>query len=141
MGVVPVVLQVLAFLYPALLATVVFSAIHSWLGIRLLERDAVFPALALAQLAALGASAATHFDLSPYLGASVLAIAGAALFNVNRRDTLVAVVYVVSAAATFLFLGGAPLTGDLLSVRVRTIALIAVVYAAVAAGLYYLRRE
>ena len=134
-------LQVLAFLYPALLATVVFSAIHSWLGIRLLERGAVFPALALAQLAALGTALATHFGVSPYIGAFVLAVLGAAVFNVNRRDTLVAVVYVVSAAATLLFLGGAPMNGDLLSVRVRTVALIAVAYIAVAAGLYFLRHE
>ncbi|HEY2323460.1 MAG TPA: hypothetical protein VGJ82_11425 [Thermoanaerobaculia bacterium] len=130
-------LQVLAFLYPALLATVVFSAIHSWLGIRLLDRGAAFPALALAQLAALGTAVGARFGFSPYIGALVLAIAGAAVFTFHRHDTLVAVVYVVSAAATLLFLGGAPLNGDLLSVRVRTIALIAIVYIAVA----FVRRE
>lgn len=125
-------LQVLEFLYPALLATVVLSGMHCWLGIRLLERGAIFPALALAQLAALGAAVSTRFGLSPYIGAFVIAVSGAALFTFHRRDTLVAVVYVTSAAATLLFLGGAPLNGDLLSVRVRTIALIAVVYIAVA---------
>ncbi|HEX3108510.1 MAG TPA: metal ABC transporter permease [Thermoanaerobaculia bacterium] len=134
-------LQVLEFLYPALLATVVLSAIHSWLGIQLLERGAVFPALALVQLAALGTAVATRFGFSPYIGAFVLSISGAFLFTWNRRDTLVAMIYAVSAAATLLFLGGDPLTGDLLSVRVRTIALIAVVYIAVAAALYFLRRE
>lgn len=136
-----VFLQVLAFLYPALLVTVVFSAIHSWLGIQVVSRGFVFPALALAQLAALGGAVSTWFGMSPYLGAFVLAIAGAALFTFHRRDTLVAVIYVVAAAATLLFLGGAPLTGDLLSVRVRTIALIAAVYVVVAAALHFLRRE
>jgi len=136
-----VLLQVLEFLYPALLATVVLSAIHSWLGIQLLERGAVFPALALVQLAALGTAVATRYGFSPYIGAFVLSVLGAAVFCVNRRDTLVAMIYVVSAAATLLFLGGDPLTGDLLSVRVRTIALIAVVYIAVAAALHLLRRE
>ena len=130
-GIVTVFLQILGFLYPALLAVVVFSAIHSWLGIQLVERGAVFPALALAQLAALGSAVAG------YPGAFVLAVGGAAVFTVNRPDTLVAVIYVVSAATTLLFLKGAPLTGDLLSVRVRTIALIALVYLAV----YFLRRE
>ena len=132
-----VVLQVLEFLYPALLAAVVFSAIHSWLGIRLLDRGALFPALALAQLAALGTAVSSRFGISPYIGAFVLAIGGAALFTFHRRETLVALVYVISAAATLLFLGGAPLAGDLLSVRVRTIALIALVYLAV----YFLRRS
>ena len=131
-GIVTVFLQVLEFLYPALLATVVLSGMHCWLGIRLVSRGLVFPALALAQLAALGAAVSTRFGLSPYIGAFVLSIAGAAVFTFHRRDTLVAVVYVVSAAATLLFLGGSPLNGDLLSVRVRTIALIAIVYIAVA---------
>ena len=130
-------LQVLEFLYPALVATVILSGIHSWLGIRLLERGAVFPALALAQLAALGTALSFRFGISPYIGAFVLAMAGAFLFTQNRRETLVAVIYVVSAAATLLFLGGAPLTGDLLSVRVRTIALIALIYIAVS----FVRRE
>jgi zinc/manganese transport system permease protein len=134
---VTVFLQVLGFLYPALLVTAVLSGIHSWLGIRLVSRGFVFPALALAQLAALGAAVSTRFGYSPYLGAFLLSIGGAALFTRNRRDTLVAAIYVVSAAATLLFLGGAPLNGDLLSVRVRTIALIAVVYIAVA----FIRRE
>jgi len=136
-----VLLQVLEFLYPALLATVVLSAIHSGLGIRLLERGAVLPALALVQLAALGTAIATRCGFSPYIGAFVLSMLGAALFRVNRHDTLVAMVYVVSAAATRLFLGGDPLTGDLLSVRVRTIALIALVYIGVAVALHFLRRE
>ena len=132
-----VFLQVLEFLYPALLVTVVFSAIHSWLGIRLVERNAVFPALALAQLAALGTAISFRLGISPYIGAFVLAMAGAFVFTMNRRETFVAVIYVVSAAATLLFLGGASLTGDLLSVRVRTIALIAVIYIAVS----FVRRE
>lgn len=131
------VLQVLAFLYPALLAAVVFSAIHSWLGIQVVSRRLVFPALALAQLAALGGAVSTHFGISPYIGAFVLAIGGAALFTFHRSETLVALLYVVSAAATLLFLGGAPLTGDLLSVRVRTIATLTLIYVAV----YFLRRE
>lgn len=131
-------LQVLAFLYPALVAAAVFSAIHSWLGIQVVSRGLVFPVLALAQLAALGAAVSTRFGLSPYAGAFVLAIGGAALFTFDSRDTVVAVVYASSAAATLLFLGGAPLTGDLLSVRVRTIAIVTLIYIAV----YFLfRRE
>jgi zinc/manganese transport system permease protein len=133
-----VFLQFVEFLYPALLAVVVLSAIHSWLGIRLVERGAIFPALALAQLAALGTAVSARFEISPYIGAFVLAVGGAALFTSHRRETLVAAIYVVSAAATFLFLGGAPLAGDLLSVRVRTIASIAVIYFAV---YYFVRSE
>lgn len=133
-------LQFLEFLYPAVLATVVFAAIHSWLGIQVVERGLVFPSLVLAQLAALGVAVAVRFGVSPYLGSFPLALAGAALFAVNRRDTLVAIVFAASAAATFLLLGGASVAGDLLSVRVRTIALIAVVYVIVGAAQFFVSR-
>ncbi|HEX3580136.1 MAG TPA: hypothetical protein VH087_00140, partial [Thermoanaerobaculia bacterium] len=87
--------------------------------------------------AALGGALSARIGISPYFGAFVLAVGGAALFTFHRRDALVAVIYVVSAAATLLFLDGAPLAGDLLSVRVRTIAILTLIYLAV----YFLRRE
>jgi zinc/manganese transport system permease protein len=136
-----VILQFLEFLYPAVLAAVVLSAIHSWLGIQVVERGAVFPALALAQLAALGVGISIRAGVTPYLGALVLTLGGAALFVFHRRDTLVAVVYVISAAGTYLSLGGERLAGDLLSVRVRTIVLTAIVYVAVAAVLFFVRKQ
>jgi zinc/manganese transport system permease protein len=136
-----VFVQFLEFLYPALLAAAVFAAIHSWLGIQVVERGLVFPSLALAQLAALGTAIGIRFGFSPYIGAGVLTVAGAALFVVHRRETVVAVLFAASAAATFLFLGGASVAGDLLSVRVRTIALIAVVYASVGVAHFFVRGE
>ncbi|HEY2829631.1 MAG TPA: metal ABC transporter permease [Thermoanaerobaculia bacterium] len=134
-------LQFLEFLYPAILATVVFAAIHSWLGIRMVERGLVFPSLALAQLAALGTAISLRFGVSAYIGAFAFALAGAALFLVNRRETLVAIVFAASAAGTFLFLGEASVAGDLLSVRVRTIALTAVVYLIAGAAQLFVRGE
>ena len=155
-------LQFLEFLYPALLATVVLTAIHGWLGIQVVERGLVFPALALAQLAALGTAGSIRLGFSPYLGAFVLTVAGAALFASpvwrglparatrpperglgsprHTRETLVAIIFAAAAAGTLLLLGGGQLAGDLLSVRVRTTALIAVVYIAVAAASVFVRR-
>src|SRR5262249_49157832 len=102
------------------LAATVFVAIHCWFGLQVLRRQVVFADLALAQLAAFGATVATALGhppagLAAYLYALALTGIGATLLAGSRRfapaimpEALVGIVYVVAAAATVLVVDQAP---------------------------------
>ena len=74
------------------LACLVFTGIHAYLGLHVIERQVIFVDLALAQIAAVGASLALVFGLSidsPYsywmsLGFTIV---GAAIFSLTGTDS------------------------------------------------------
>jgi len=105
-------------------ASMVLVAIHTYLGLHVLEREVIFVDLALAQVAALGAVVGTLFGLAlhsqgAYLFSLGATLIGAALFAFSRPRTRVAgarvpheaiigIVYAVSASAVILVLDRAP---------------------------------
>src|SRR5205823_1499007 len=121
---------------PALACTALV-AIHSYFGIHVLKRQVIFVDLALAQVAALGATIAFMLGHSPLSLAShayalVFTLATAALLACTRtwtaripQEAQIGVIYVVSAAAALLLVDRAPqgaehirqiLTGNVLTV-------------------------
>ncbi len=103
-------------MWKPLLACLVLTGIHAYLGVHVIERKVIFVDLSLAQIAALGATVALLFgkDLhSPAtywfsLGATFL---GAAIFSLTRtrrekvpQEAIIGIVYAVSAAAAILIL-------------------------------------
>lgn len=118
-------LEVLAW---PLLAALVLAAIHAWLGLHVLARGVIFVDLALAQVAALGATVAllaghAPYDPAAYWYALGFTAAGAALFASLRdrprllaatipQEALIGIVYVVAAALTVLVLERVPLGGE-----------------------------
>ncbi|MBI4549841.1 MAG: metal ABC transporter permease [Candidatus Omnitrophica bacterium] len=138
------------------LAAVVLTGIHGYLGIHVVERQIIFVDLALAQIAALGATAAYlfGFDLhSPAtywfsLGATFL---GAVIFSTTRsrnervpQEAVIGIVYAVSAAAAVLILSRSAegdehirymLVGNILLVGGPEILKMALLYGAV--GLFH----
>ncbi len=99
-----------------LLACFVLTGIHAYLGLHVIEREVIFVDLALAQIAALGASLALIFGYgldSPHsywlsLGFTII---GAAIFSLTRfrkqlipQEAMIGIVYVVSAAFLILVL-------------------------------------
>ena len=74
---------------PALVAALILVGLHAYLGIHIIARGVIFVDLALAQLAAAGATVAVFFGLhADSLGGYVFALAattlGAAVFSVSR---------------------------------------------------------
>jgi zinc/manganese transport system permease protein len=139
------------------LAAVVLTGIHGYLGIHVVERQVIFVDLALAQIAALGATAAFlfGFDLhgpATYWFSLTATFLGAVIFSLTRRrkeripqEAIIGIVYAVSAAAAVLILSRTAegdehirymLVGNILLVSWPEIVKMAVLYGAV--GLFHL---
>lgn len=152
----------LAFLWPAFLVAVCLVGIHTYFGLQVLARRVIFVDLALAQVAALGATVGFmlgHPAQGPaaYGYSLAFAVAAAALLAGTRtwagrvpQEALIGVVYVVAAAASILLIDRAPqgaehlkqiLTGNILTSGTDELAVIAPLYAAVGAVHWLLRRR
>jgi zinc/manganese transport system permease protein len=156
-----VFLDLLALLWAPFLMCLVLTGIHAYLGVHVLAREVVFVDIALAQIAALGATAAflVGLDLDTWqsyacgLGATV---AGALVLAVTRtrerrvsQEAVIGVVYAVSSAGAVLLADRAPhgvehvramLVGNLLAVQASDVVKVALLYAAVGALHWACRR-
>jgi zinc/manganese transport system permease protein len=106
------------------LACLILTGIHAYLGLHVVERGVIFVDLALAQVAAFGATLGflwgfgLHSSAS-YLIALTFTLIGAAVFALTRfrqpvipQEALIGVVYAVAAAAAILVLSLAPEGGE-----------------------------
>ena len=144
-------------LLPALACTALV-AIHAYFGLHVLKRNVIFVDLALAQVAALGATAAFLLGHSPQGVAShayslAFTLVAAAVLASTRtwsgrvpQEAQIGVIYVVAAAAALLLVDRAPqgaehirqiLTGNILTVGAEELAWAIALYAVV--GLVYPR--
>src|SRR5216117_2297472 len=139
----------------------VLTGIHAYLGVHVLSRAVVFVDIALAQIAALGATAAFllgwkadtwesyAFGLSATIvGAVVLALTRSRRRHVSQ-EAVIGVVYAASSAAAVLLADRAPhgaeqvrtmLVGNLLAVRWPEVVEVAVLYALIGAFHWACRR-
>jgi len=114
----------LRFMLFPILACLLLAGIHGYLGIHVLSRGVIFVDLAMAQVAALGASMSLlfHFELeSPmaYAFSIGFTFIGALAISVvdfrNRKisqEAIIGVVYVIAAAAVILVMDHAPHGGE-----------------------------
>jgi zinc/manganese transport system permease protein len=144
--------DLLALLWAPFLMCLVLTGIHAYLGIHVIAREVVFVDIAMAQIAALGATAAflLGFELDSsvsYAAALAFTVLGAGVLALTRtpdrhvsQEAIIGVVYAVSAAAAVLLADRAPhgaehiramLVGSLLSVGPAEVAKVAVLYGAV----------
>jgi len=148
----------LILMWKPLLACLVLTGIHGYLGVHVVERKVIFVDLALAQIAALGATIAVLFGHNLHgpstywfsLGATFL---GAGIFSFTRtrrekipQEAIIGIVYAVSAALAILILSHSAegdehirymLVGNILLVSFPEIIKMAVLYALV--GLLHFR--
>src|SRR6266513_1452875 len=153
--------EALEFLWPSFLVAVCLVGIHVYFGIQVLARQVIFVDLALAQIAALGAtvafmlghsaqSPATYgYSLSFTLLAAVLLAFTRAWGTRVPQEALIGVIYVVAAAAAILLIDRAPqgaehlkqiLTGNILTSGTGELIVIVPIYLAIAV-LHWLLRE
>jgi zinc/manganese transport system permease protein len=154
--------QAIAFLWPAFLVSICLVGIHAYFGIQVLARKVIFVDLALAQIAALGAtvafmlghpaqSPATYaYSLAFTLLASVLLAFTRAWATRVPQEALIGVIYVVAAAVSILLIDRAPqgaehlkqiLTGNILFAGIGELYAIIPLYAAVGLLHFLLRRQ
>jgi zinc/manganese transport system permease protein len=153
--------DLLALMWAPFLMCLVLTGIHAYLGIHVIAREVVFVDIALAQIAALGATVAFLVGIptdswaaygvavvATMLGAGVLALSRSRERNVSQ-EAVIGVVYAVSAAAAVLVVDRAPhgaehlramLVGSILTVRGPDVAGVAALYAVVG-GFHWLCRR
>ncbi len=144
-------MDILQFLLLPFLTGLVLTGIHAYLGVHVVERGVIFVDLSLAQIAALGTTAAflAGYDLHSgvsYFWSLGFTIVGAAIFALTRvhretripQEAIIGIVYSVSAASAILVMSKAPqetehlkdmLVGNILAVNGYTVAKTAVLYA------------
>jgi zinc/manganese transport system permease protein len=154
--------EALGFLWPSFLVAVCLVGIHTYFGIQVLTRNVIFVDLALAQIAALGATVAFMLghsaqSLATYGYSLTFTLLAAVLLAFTRswatrvpQEALIGVVYVVAAAASILLIDRAPqgaehlkqiLTGNILTSGLNEAAVIVPLYLAVALVHFLLRHR
>src|SRR5712692_3802129 len=144
--------DLLALLWVPFLMCLVLTGIHAYLGVHVLAREVVFVDIALAQIAALGATAAFLFGYEldtweSYVSGLTATVLGALVLSLTRtrhrhvsQEAIIGIVYAVSSAGAVLLADRAPhgaehvramLVGSLLSVRPAEVIKVALLYAAV----------
>ncbi|HWY44310.1 MAG TPA: metal ABC transporter permease [Candidatus Sulfotelmatobacter sp.] len=149
-------MEILLFLILPFIASLILTGIHSYLGVHVVERGVIFVDLALAQIAALGATVAIVAGMDPhgraaywlslgftFLGAGIFALARTRRGHIPQ-EAFIGIAYAVASATAILFMSKATgetehlkdmLVGNILAVSRPEVIKTAVLYAAV--GLFH----
>jgi zinc/manganese transport system permease protein len=149
-------MEILQFLIAPFVASLILTGIHAYLGVHVVERGVIFVDLALAQIAALGATIAILVGLDPHAGGAYwislgFTFLGALLFSLVRmrrahipQEALIGIAYAVASAAAILAMSKATgetehlkdmLVGNILAVSWPEVGHTALLYGAI--GLFH----
>jgi zinc/manganese transport system permease protein len=155
-------MEILSFLLWPFIASLILTGIHAYLGVHVVERGVIFVDLALAQIAALGATIAILVGMDPHgRGAYWLSLAftfvGAAIFAFARtrrghipQEAFIGIAYAVASATAILAMSKATgetehlkdmLVGNILAVDKHEVIKTAVLYGAVGLFHYIFRHK
>jgi zinc/manganese transport system permease protein len=155
-------MEILPFLIWPFVASLILTGIHAYLGVHVVERGVIFVDLALAQIAALGATIAILIGMDPHgQGAYWLSLAftfvGAAIFAFARtrrghipQEAFIGIAYAVASAAAILAMSKATgetehlkdmLVGNILAVDRHEVVKTAILYGAVGFFHYIFRKR
>src|ERR1700732_2423331 len=155
-------MEILPFLLAPFLASLFLTGIHAYLGVHVVERGVIFVDLALAQIAALGATFAILLGMDPHGGGAywlslAFTLAGAAIFAFARtrrghipQEAFIGIAYAVASATAILAMSKATgetehlkdmLVGNILAVDKHEVIKTAVLYGAIGLFHYIFRRK
>jgi zinc/manganese transport system permease protein len=155
-------LTILQFLAAPFAASLILTGIHAYLGVHVVERGVIFVDLALAQIAALGATIAILAGMDPHgVGAYWISLAftflGAAIFSMVRsrrahipKEAFIGISYAVASAAAILAMSKATgetehlkdmLVGNILAVSWTEVWRTAALYSLIGAFHYIFRKR
>lgn len=153
--------DLVSLMWAPLLMCLVLTGIHAYLGIHVIAREVIFVDIALAQIAALGVTAAFLWGFGlesreSYLAGLGFTTAGAAVLALTRarerrvsQEAVIGVVYAVSAAGAVLLVDRAPhgaehlramLVGNVLTVGGMDVVKVGALYAVIGALHWLCRR-
>src|SRR5689334_16601702 len=149
-------MEILQFLILPFLASLILTGIHAYLGVHVVERGVIFVDLALAQIAALGATTAILIGMDPHgTGAYWMSLGftfvGAGIFTFVRSrqkriplEAFIGITYAVASAAAIIAMSKATgetehlkdmLVGNILAVSRHDVLKTALLYGAI--GLFH----
>jgi len=155
-------MEILPFLILPFLASLILTGIHAYLGVHVVERGVIFVDLALAQIAALGATIAILAGIDPHgTGAYWISLAftfmGALIFSFVRSATqripleaIIGITYAVASAAAILAMSKATgetehlkdmLVGNILAVSRPEVIKTAILYGIIGLFHYIFRKK
>src|SRR3954451_17599441 len=155
-------MEILPYLIAPLLASLILTGIHAYLGVHVVERGVIFVDLALAQIAALGATIAILAGMDVHGGGSYWLILAfiflvAGIFALARprkgnipQEAFIGIAYAVASAAAILAMSKATgetehlkdmLVGNILAVSRHDVFKTAVLYGVVGIFHYIFRRR
>src|SRR5436309_4619962 len=155
-------MEILPFLIWPFVASLILTGIHAYLGVHVVERGVIFVDLALAQIAALGATIAILIGMDPHgTGSYWLSLGftfvGAAIFAFARtrrghipQEAFIGIAYAVASATAILAMSKATgetehlkdmLVGNILAVSMHDVAKTAVLYGVIGVFHYIFRKQ
>lgn len=155
-------MEILPFLIAPFLASLILTGIHAYLGVHVVERGVIFVDLALAQIAALGATIAILVGMDVHGGASywvslAFTFLGAGIFAIARtrkgnipQEAFIGIAYAVASAAAILAMSKATgetehlkdmLVGNILAVSYKEVAKTAALYGVIGLFHYTYRKK
>jgi zinc/manganese transport system permease protein len=155
-------MDILPFLFWPFVASLILTGIHAYLGVHVVERGVIFVDLALAQIAALGATIAILLGMDPHgRGAYFLSLGftflGAGIFSVARtrrghipQEAFIGIAYAVASATAILAMSKATgetehlkdmLVGNILAVSRAEVAKTALLYGGIGVFHYIFRKK
>jgi len=115
-------MEILLFLLAPFVASLILTGIHAYLGVHVVERGVIFVDLALAQIAALGATVAVVVGMDPhgraaywislaftFIGAGIFAFARSSRGHIPQ-EAFIGIAYAVASATAILLMSKA--TGE-----------------------------
>jgi zinc/manganese transport system permease protein len=149
-------MEILGFLILPFIASLILTGIHAYLGVHVVERGVIFVDLALAQIAALGATLAILVGMDPHGTAAYwmslgFTFIGALIFSLVRSrrkaiplEAFIGITYAVASAAAILAMSKATgetehlkdmLVGNILAVSRHEVIKTAILYGCI--GLFH----
>src|SRR6266478_3373248 len=155
-------MEILLFLLAPFVASLILTGIHAYLGVHVVERGVIFVDLALAQIAALGATIAILVGMDPHGNAAywmslAFTFIGALIFSFVRSrhkriplEAFIGISYAVASAAAIIAMSKATgetehlkdmLVGNILAVSRHDVIKTAVLYGVIGVFHYIFRRR
>lgn len=155
-------MDILPFLLWPFVASLILTGIHAYLGVHVVERGVIFVDLALAQIAALGATIAILIGMDPHGGGAYwlslgFTFVGAGIFAFARtrrghipQEAFIGIAYAVASATAILAMSKATgetehlkdmLVGNILAVDRHEVVKTAILYGAIGLFHYIFRRR
>jgi len=155
-------MEILPFLLAPFVASLILTGIHAYLGVHVVERGVIFVDLALAQIAALGATVAIVVGMDPhgrgsywislgftFLGAAIFALARTRRAHIPQ-EAFIGIAYSVASAMAILLMSKATgetehlkdmLVGNILAVSWAEVRKTAILYGAIGIFHYIFRKK